>query len=55
MVGFGMRSINDSFRYHAAMSAVASWGEVFQEKGRMALGTGTDGQLPQLCPGGPGI
>lgn len=32
MVGFGMRSINDSFRYHAAMSAVASWGEVFQEK-----------------------
>ena len=32
MVGFGMRSINDSFRYHAAMSAVASWGEVFQER-----------------------
>ena len=27
-----MRSINDSFRYHAAMSAVASWGEVFQER-----------------------
>lgn len=32
MVGFGMRSINYSFRYHAAMSAVASWGEVFQER-----------------------
>lgn len=32
MVGFGLRSINDSFRYNAAMSAVASWGVVFHEK-----------------------
>lgn len=32
LVGFGTRSINDSFRYNAAMSAIASWGVVFHEK-----------------------
>jgi|GEM_PF-338846 len=27
LVGFGRNSINDNFRYHAAMSAVAAWGK----------------------------
>lgn len=31
LVGFGVRSINDTFRYHAAMSAIAAWG-ILQEK-----------------------
>lgn len=31
LVGFGRNSINDNFRYHAAMSAVAAWGEPLGE------------------------
>jgi len=31
LVGFGQNSINDNFRYHAAMSAVAAWGRLFTE------------------------
>lgn len=32
LVGFGQHSINDNFRYHAAMSAVAAWGLFLREK-----------------------
>lgn len=32
LVGFGRHSINDNFRYHAAMSAVAAWGNLLREK-----------------------
>lgn len=32
LVGFGARSINDNFRYHAAMSAIAAWGMILHEK-----------------------
>ena len=32
LVGFGLNSINDNFRYHAAMSAVAAWGRLLGEK-----------------------
>ncbi|MDD3336170.1 MAG: substrate-binding domain-containing protein [Eubacteriales bacterium] len=31
LVGFGQNSINDNFRYHAAMSAVAAWGRILSE------------------------
>jgi DNA-binding CsgD family transcriptional regulator len=31
LVGFGSNSINDNFRYHAAMSAVAAWGKPLRE------------------------
>lgn len=31
LVGFGQNSINDNFRYHAAMSAVAAWGRMLSE------------------------
>lgn len=31
LVGFGVRSINDNFRYHAAMSAVAAWGNLLKD------------------------
>lgn len=31
LVGFGRNSINDNFRYHAAMSAVAAWGKLLSE------------------------
>ncbi len=31
LVGFGRNSINDNFRYHAAMSAVAAWGKPLAE------------------------
>lgn len=31
LVGFGRNSINDNFRYHAAMSAVALWGKILSE------------------------
>ncbi len=31
LVGFGRNSINDNFRYHAAMSAVAVWGKLLSE------------------------
>lgn len=31
LVGFGRHSINDSFRYHAAISAVAAWGNLLTE------------------------
>jgi len=31
LVGFGRHSINDNFRYHAAMSAVAAWGKLLRE------------------------
>ncbi len=32
LVGFGRHSINDNFRYHAAMSAVTAWGKLLQER-----------------------
>ena len=32
LVGFGARSINDNFRYHAAMSAIAARGLMLREK-----------------------
>lgn len=32
LVGFGRNSINDNFRYHAAMSAVAAWGQPLAEE-----------------------
>lgn len=32
LVGFGCNSINDNFRYHAAMSAVAAWGKMLSEE-----------------------
>ena len=32
LVGFGRRSINDNFRYHAAMSAVAAWGNLLKDE-----------------------
>ena len=32
LVGFGQHSINDNFRYHAAMSAVAAWGLFLRER-----------------------
>lgn len=32
LVGFGRRSINDNFRYHAAMSAVATWGNLLRDE-----------------------
>lgn len=32
LVGFGRNSINDNFRYHAAMSAVAAWGNLLSER-----------------------
>ncbi len=32
LVGFGSRSINDNFRYHAAMSAVTAWGKLLREQ-----------------------
>ena len=31
LVGFGSNSINDNFRYHSAMSAVAAWGKLLTE------------------------
>lgn len=31
LVGFGSHSINDNFRYHAAMSAVTAWGKLLRE------------------------
>lgn len=31
LVGFGKNSVNDTFRYHAAMSAVALWGRILKE------------------------
>lgn len=31
LVGFGQNSINDNFRYHAAMSAVAVWGRLLTD------------------------
>jgi DNA-binding LacI/PurR family transcriptional regulator len=31
LVGFGCHSINDNFRYHAAMSAVTAWGKLLHE------------------------
>lgn len=32
LVGFGSNSINDNFRYHAAMSAAAAWGRFLKEE-----------------------
>lgn len=31
LVGFGSTSVNDNFRYHAAMSAAAAWGQILKE------------------------
>ena len=31
LVGFGRHSINDNFRYHAAMSAMTTWGKLLRE------------------------
>ncbi len=32
LVGFGRHSINDNFRFHAAMSAVAAWGNILTQE-----------------------
>ena len=32
LVGFGLNSINDTFRYRAAMTAAAAWGTILSEK-----------------------